>query len=511
MSEILIKALQNSKLYSHEVAQFMVIQTHLSWVILTGPFAYKIKKPLNLGFQDYTTLEKRKYYCELEISLNKRLAAQLYVEVVPITGSESHPMLGSSDAPFEYAIKMHQFPQENLLSDYASHQKLNANIFDALALQTAHFHHAAEICEKNSNFGTPIDVYFPIQDNFAALKTLPASAQYVTQIEKIEQWSQIQFEKLKPILSQRKEQGFIRACHGDLHLGNIVMLNQSPVIFDCIEFNESFRWTDVMNDVSFLAMDLDHKGYSSLSHFYVNKYFEYSHDYIGALLLKFYQSYRAMVRAKVTSFQIAQITDETPIKKKLLQELRELLLLGEQYANAQGVNLTITFGMSGSGKTVFTEQLLMKTGAIRLRSDVIRKSMYQASQKDKAYSSEATQAVYHELKSIAHTLLLNGHSVIIDAMCLKKWQRELFFTLSNETKAPLTLLAFDAPIDILQQRINERRKRGKDASEADLNVLKSQSKEIEHLTETEKALATYIDHKMIEELIHAYEMERHHS
>lgn len=299
MSNHLIQALQKPELFPHHVGHFEVIETHLSWVILTGPFAYKIKKAVNLGFQDFTTLEKRKYFCEKEIMLNQRLAPSLYTSVVPITGTESSPSLTKVGPIIEYAIKMHQFSQTNLLNQHP----LSLSTIEDIASQLALFHQKTELCSPDFSYGSPDDVFVPIQDNFNTLRTLTTANTYHTDIDHIEKWAQNTFIKLHPLIKKRKKIGWIRACHGDLHLGNIVLVDEKPLIFDCIEFNEPFRWIDVMNDLGFLKMDLDRSGVSDLGHYLINCYCERTLDYEGLLLLRFYQCYRAMVRAKVAAFQ----------------------------------------------------------------------------------------------------------------------------------------------------------------------------------------------------------------
>lgn len=495
MSEVLIQALQNPALYPHAVSGFEVIQTHLSWILLTGHYAYKIKKPLDLGFQDFTTLEKRKYYCELEVILNKRLAPQIYIEALPIMGSSSYPKLDGKGEAFEYAVKMHQFPQTALLSNLAKTKQLNKNIIEEIARQIATFHLEAPICSMYRLWGRPEEVFAPIQENFTALKQLTIASPFLRQILFIEQWATNQYHLLQTFLSQRKTNEYIRACHGDLHLGNMVLLDNKPVIFDCIEFNESFRWTDVMNDVGFLAMDLDHHALSGLGNLFVNKYLENTGDYQGTPLLRFYQCYRAMVRAKISALQLQQISAENPLYENLLKDLQDFLSLAVQYATSSTPTLTITFGVSGTGKTTYTESLLMHQGGIRLRSDILRKQMHGLSpntsttlrEKQKIYSEQATQSLYYKLQALAQTLLQSGLNVIVDATCLKQWQRKLFIELAQQLQIKLEILAFEVPIDILQHRIEKRAILAKDASEADSEVLSLQLRSLEPLTEEERS------------------------
>ena len=459
MSSILIEDLKNPAVYPHAVDHIEIIETHLSWIILTGSIAYKIKKPVNLGFQDFTTLEKRKYYCELEVLLNQRLAPSLYLGVVSLN-------IGTT---IEYAVKMHQFSQENLLSNLAINHQLSFAIIDNIATQLAHFYEKATRCNQNEVYGNPEEVFFPIKENFTELCRLNAGKQYVSKLNQIEEAVNKQYHHLQPLLAKRKKEGWVRACHGDLHLGNMVLIDNQPVIFDCIEFNEPFRWTDVMCDLGFLTMDLERFSYQDLSHLLINRYCEKTFDYEGISLLRFYQCYRAMVRAKVSAFQLEMKLSEEK-KLALEKDLDHFITLAEHYTKSSSPTLTITFGVSGSGKTFESQKLFLKTGAIRLRSDLFRLQLFPEA--THRYSEQATKAVYSALVEKAALLLQAGYSVIIDAACLKQWQRDLFLNLSKALNISFHILALNAPIDVLQERIKTREAQQNDASEATLEVLK---------------------------------------
>lgn len=265
MDDTLIQSLQDPKCYSHEVVAFALMQTHISWVILTGQYAYKLKKPVNFGFCDFTTLEKRKHFCELEVKLNKRLAPDLYVHVVAITGTLDQPQIDGDGPVIDYAIKMHQFEQNRLLSNVHSEEGLSKALMTSLADQIAEFHQKSECVALESEYGSPEHVFDPVADNFKVLNELEASKHFSPRVNAIKDWANTQYNQLKELLAERKAQGFVKAAHGDMHLGNIVLIQGKPVIFDCIEFNDDFRYTDTMGDVGFLAMDLDLQGYEDLS------------------------------------------------------------------------------------------------------------------------------------------------------------------------------------------------------------------------------------------------------
>ncbi len=485
-------------------SQFEILETHLSYVILTGQYAYKIKKPLNLGFNDYTTIEKRKFYCEKEVLYNTPLAKEIYIGVVPITGSVHQPALEGKGTALEFAVKMHQFPQEGLFSHLIKQKKINENHIFHLAEQVAHFHQEAPIAPQGEPWGTP-DFSF-MQANFTALRSLDCAKAHQEDIDAIERWARGHFAKIKPCLTQRKTQGFIRACHGDLHLNNIVMQNNQGIIFDCIEFNEGLRWIDVMNEIAFLAMDLDFHQRPDLASLFINRYLEITGDYLGARFIAFYQCYRAMVRAKITALMYQQLPSQA-----FAEDFTRYLALAKHYTQPDDAELIITFGVSGSGKTLYTQELLKKMPAIRLRSDVLRKQMHShlANKSNfsakSPYSPEVTREIYQKLKTLAKALLESKLTVIIDATCLHHWQRQIFVDLAYCLHIHLQLLLFEAPREILERRIYERQAHRKDASDATIEVLALQLASLEPLTESEKEICCLIHYQVIDDLIRSKE------
>lgn len=494
MAKNLPNSLLNAALYEHPIKQFQVIETHLSWVILTGEFAYKIKKPLNLRFQDFTTLAKRKYYCELELKLNKRTAPQLYLEVLPITGTPTNPQLNGTGEVIEYAIKMKEFPQTALLSHLAKNDNLTEKISQGLGKQLGHFHRHIEVCPVSEGFGDPDNVFAPILDNFTQLKE-STDQQVLDHVQQVESWHQAQFVKLRSLCQFRKDNGFIRACHGDLHLGNIVLLNNHPVIFDCIEFNESFRWIDVYNDIAFLCMDLDHFKLPYLSSMLINSYLEETLDYAGLPLLRFYQCYRAMVRAKIMYLQLQQNPHQPAVMAK---ELENFLALAISYTQISSPKLIITHGLSGSGKTIYTQTLLNDSRTIRLRSDVFRVKQFP---NETRYHPDSSKKIYADLLQLSATLLQSGFNVIVDATFLKHKHRQPFFDLANQLNCAIEVLSFEASDATLKSRIQQRLKAQHDLSEANEQVLLQQQTQLEPLTLIEQGFATHIHQDIISSLI----------
>jgi uncharacterized protein len=474
-----ISSLLHSDVYDHVVENIELIETHISWVILTGPYAYKIKKPVNLGFLDFSTLEKRHFYCKEELRLNSRLAPSIYLDVVSITGSDQQAVFSGKGNIIEYAIKMVQFPQEVQMDNMLSTDQLQAEHIDALAKTIAEFHQQTDIANVNDSYGELEKIYKPVKENFIQLQQLITENKAIAKLSELEGWSQSTFDQLKPILAQRKRDGFIRECHGDLHLRNLVFINEKPVAFDCIEFNPELRWIDTISDVAFLIMDLQDRQQQDFALRFLNEYLEKTGDYAATQILRFYLVYRAMVRAKVEAISGSQMAINAPEQHEANIAFHDYLELAQSYLQITKPMLIINCGMSASGKTTLTQPLVEKLAAIRIRSDVERKRLFKLpAETDSSdafntgiYSPEASKQTYHHLAELAELILNVDYPVIIDAACLKYDQRELFHQLAIKKNVPFVILEFKAQPDTLRQRISGR---NKGASDADRSVLEHQ-------------------------------------
>lgn len=477
MLEALIKNLQRPEIYPHPVKYFRVIETHITIVLLTGEFAYKFKKPLNLEFLDFSTLEKRRFFCEEELRLNKNYAPELYLEVVSITGSLANPSLNGEGNPIEYAVKMREFQQENLFTNLLEQKKLTRENFIDLAKQLAGFHLRAPAADPASWFGTPGQIHSPLQQNFDQVRGLLKNREDLAELNKCEKLAQSQFLKLNPVFQQRKEQGFIRECHGDLHLNNIVMYAGKPVFFDCIEFNAALRWTDVMADVGFLTMDLHEKNHAEFVWTFLNHYLSLTQDYAGLQVLKFYQTYRAMVRAKIDLLRLQQID---PAKTgPLYEDYKHCIRLVENYTTEKAPQLIIMHGLAGSGKTTRAEQLAIAKGAIHLRTDVERKFLHN----EHLYTDEAIQEVYDHCYRLAELVLKSGYNVIVDATFLKRSQRKQFQRMAEQLAVPFYIVRCEVDEQTRRQWLAQR---SGDYSQADLEVAHKQEGVLEPLTQDER-------------------------
>lgn len=497
----LIQALTDRSVYEHPTTEIAVLQTHISWVVLTGPYAYKVKKPVNLGFVDFSTLAKRYFFCQEELRLNRRLAPQLYLDVVAIYGTPERPRLHGPGAPIEYAVKMVQFAQETLLSHLLDVGTLQVAHIDHLAHEVSAFHARIATADTMSRFGTPEVVYQPVQENFQHLFDTIDDPVRQAHTRELAAWCQRTFAARRPDFIARKRDGFVRECHGDMHLGNMILLDAAVVIFDCLEFNDTLRWIDVASDVAFLIMDLEDRGRPDLAHRFVNGYLEATGDYGLLVPLPFYLTYRAMVRAKVAGIRLGQSDLAAEEAAHMREAFGSYLDLAERYTRPSRPRLWITHGVSGSGKTFSTQRLVEVTGAIRLRSDVERKRLFGLAPLERStgrseldlYAPDVTQRTYDHLAQQAARVIEAGFTVLVDATFLKRAQRDAFRRLAAQLGVPFTLLAFRAHAETLRRRVAQRSTQGADASEADLAVLHGQFAALEPLTANEQVYALTID------------------
>ncbi|GGE54270.1 hypothetical protein GCM10007421_30910 [Halopseudomonas oceani] len=496
MSQTLLTALQNPDLYDHPVSGFTLIETHISWVLLTGDYVYKVKKPVNFGFLDFSTLAQREHFCREEVRLNRRLAPELYLGVVPVTGSEQAPVIGGDGQAIEYMVKTRQFRQEDLLGNLQRAGGLTASHIDQLAVVLARFHGQIDHAELDTPFGAPEQVHAPVAQNFEQIRPFLSSTQDLEQLEALEQWANTTYQRLIPQIAERKATGMVRECHGDVYLDNVTLIDGQVTLFDCIEFNEPFRWTDVMADVAFMSMDLEDRGLHTLSNRFLSAYLEQTGDYQGLAVLNYYKAYRAMVRAKVALFGLHDdMTAEQ--RAAAMQRYYGYAALAERYSELAPRFGLLTFGVSGSGKSTLAVKLVEQLGAIRLRSDVERKRLFggeESAELDSGlYSPERSEQTYRRLANLAAQTLGNGYPVIVDATHLIRSQRQMLRDAIEGQGAPCLVLHCDAPQQTVEQWLVERQQQGTDVSDAGIDVMRHQLQSMEPLTDEEKRLSLSID------------------
>eukprot|EP00163_Fabomonas_tropica_P011539 TRINITY_DN2226_c0_g5_i1.p1 TRINITY_DN2226_c0_g5~~TRINITY_DN2226_c0_g5_i1.p1 ORF type:complete len:417 (+),score=65.08 TRINITY_DN2226_c0_g5_i1:546-1796(+) len=385
---------------------------------------------------------------------------------------------------------MRQFGQEHLFDRLQESGDLAPELLTSLARQTAEFHENLPPVAEESALGTPESVYAPMQENFDQIRPLIDDKTLLAQLDNLEGWTQSTFERHRELIAKRRAEGKVRECHGDLHLANITCYDGEVTVFDCIEFNEPFRWIDVINDLAFLLMDLEFRNEGPLANLVLNTYMEYRDDFEALLLLPLYKTYRALVRAKIALFTMGNpaLTEEE--KNGLMQTYRDYAQLAEDYTAIPNHYLLATTGLSASGKTCVSASLAGELGLIRLRSDVERKRLHGLGPLDSSksgigtdlYSPEVNEQTYQRLAQLADQLLAGGLSVIVDAACLKEHERHMFDTIAENEGVPFALIHCEAPEELRREWV---RKRKGDASEATEQLLDAQQSWFEPLTADE--------------------------
>jgi len=500
----LLKRLAEPSRFPHPADSVERIETHISTLLLAGDHAYKIKKPLDLGFLDFSALESRERFCAAELEINRALAPGIYLDVATIRGTPDDPQIDGDGPVLEYAVHMRRFDRDQELDHLLENGRLSVTAMDELGSKVAAFHADAERAPPDSEHGTPEAVLAPMLANFEALEpAADAVPGRRGRLRELESWTRQTWERLDPVIRARRANGFVRACHGDMHLGNMVYVKDEQgrkrlAIFDGIEFNASLRWIDVASELAFMTMDLHARGAPAHGHRVLNAYLERRDDYEALSLLPFYQVYRALVRAKVNAIHASETDLSAEQREECDAEVERYLKLASHLRQPGKPGLILMHGISGSGKTSISTAILERLGAIRLRSDVERKRMLGLApddrptpeQQETMYSPEGIEAVYRHLLDLAGRLLGGDHLVIVDATFMKREQRRPFRELARNQNAGFAIVHCSADIETLRERLVERRRGDGDASDADIEVMESQRAAVEPPDQDEPSLQT---------------------
>ncbi|HEY9625879.1 MAG TPA: AAA family ATPase [Coleofasciculaceae cyanobacterium] len=462
----LIQQMMQPEFYPHPVQpSIQLIQTHVSYVLLTGTYAYKLKKPVNFGFLDYSTLEKRQHFCQEELRLNQRCAPEIYLEVLPIAKRDDRFQLGGSpdeaaEEIADYTLKMQQFPQDGLLANLHRQGKLTEPLLQELAKTIAQFHAQVSTNDYIRGFGEPARVREAIDENFEQTAQYIGRAQTQTQFDETRAYNDRLFAEHSELFIERMQHDRIRECHGDLHLDNICLWNDRLWLFDCIEFNEPFRFVDVMYDIAYIIRDLEASDRSDLSTLFLNAYIEQTGDWEGLQVLPFYVNRQAYVRAKIVSFLLDDPAIAEAEKEEARKTAARFYKLAWQYSQPRQGQLTLMCGLSGSGKSTTARQLACRTNAIHIRSDAVRKHLggiplHQRGSGD-LYSTEMTQKTYKRLLELGLLLAQQGYAVILDAKYDRYALREPVLAAAQAHNLPLQIIHCDAPSELLRSRLQQR-------------------------------------------------------
>jgi len=488
----LIEQFKDSSVYGHSVdGQIVVHETHISWVILAGHFAYKVKKAIETDFLDYTSLSKRHHACCEEMRLNSRYADGMYLDVVPIAMEDGCVKMDGDALPIEFAVRMRRFPEDSLLANRIDANRVNDSDMFQLAKSIASFHRRADVWRGSSDQAVA-GILNQAKANFTNLYCPPLS-EHENTLRQLEDWTDQFFARHKTLFERRVCEGFVRECHGDLHCENIVFWHEHFVPFDGIEFNSDYSWIDVLSDVAFLTMDLQARDRTDLAACFLNAYLEQTGDYESLQLLIWYKVYRALVRAKVAMLRYQQTSLDAGQPLELIATAKKFLLLAHQWIEAGPHHLWITHGVSGSGKTTGSLEHVKAKGAIRIRSDIERKRLIGTSPTlhssmgldEGIYAATTTRATYQALLGLARKILRSGFSVVVDATFLRFSDRKLFCDLARAEGVPFHILDFQAETTVLRRRIADRALARVDASDANLLVLERQLTEQDPLNDCE--------------------------
>ncbi|AGU52994.1 putative ATPase [Variovorax paradoxus B4] len=481
MDTTLVKALRDA-LQRETGARVELVETHISWVLLTATLAYKLKKPVRFPFVDFASIAARKHFCEEELRLNRRFAPSLYLDVMPVCGAREAPRLGGEGVPIDHVVRMRRFPESSLLRNLLAAGRLEPAWLDGFAQRLAALQGAAERVVPPSAFGAPDAIVRAAVDVLSQLLVQRSDSRLAT----LSAWIRERAQALHMAWIARQQGGAVRECHGDLHMANVVLVDGELTAFDCIEFDPMMRRIDVMSDVAFLTMDLKAHGRADLAFRFLDAWLQHSGDHAGLQVLGFYEVYRALVRAMAAGLgpQAASKPDYLACAAQLAHSPRGR------------ARLLITHGFSGSGKSTIASQLLCAAGAVRIRSDVERKRLFgldplaRSAERGLAiYGAEATRRTFERLRACARDALLAGYPVIVDAAFLRSAERRSFQVLAAELDLPFAILDCRAAEAVLRRRVAERGAAGTDASEASLEVLARQLAAHEALEADERALA----------------------
>jgi uncharacterized protein len=499
----LIRQMLQPEFYPHAVQEpVQLLQTHISYVLLTGEFAYKIKKPANFGFLDFSTLEKRHYFCQEELRLNRRLSPDLYLAVkVIVQEGDRYRFTEEADpnAIAEYAVQMQQFPQEGLFSHLFQSGSLTPEMIQQLGVIVAEFHAVAEANAEIRDYGNRAAIQRVDASNYSISEAFIRRAQTQQQYDETRAFTTRFFEHHVDWFSQRQIDGKIRECHGDLHLNNVCLYQNKIQIFDCIEFNQDFRNIDVIYDAAFMVMDLEFQGRSDLANLFLNTYLEQTGDYWSAALLPLYLSMRAYIRGNVNALALDDPTISELDKTDSLQRSKDYYSLAWRYTQRSRGQIITMSGLSGSGKSTVARQLAQQINAIHIRSDAVRKRLAGIPLRAKGdrdggidsgiYTHEMTQLTYERMLELGIFLAQQGWSVILDAKYDRQTLRQAVLETAQAAQISIRIVQCTAPFEVLHDRLQHRTG---DVSDATADLLDSQIRAAEPLTDSERAIATIL-------------------
>ncbi len=485
----ILESLRNPAAYPVQTRTVELIQTHVSWLFLTDTHVFKLKKPVNFGFLNYSTLDLRQFYCNEELRLNRRLCPDIYEDVIELHQTDSGASFVGNGTTIEYAVKMKRLPAERMLDRLIDSGSVSLEEIQIVAFKIAYFHAHVPSSPYISTFGSLDQIQLNWRENYEQTLPFRNSTLPPEVCETICDYSDFYIDSHRLLFVERVDNGFIRECDGDIHLGNICLLNSMAYIFDCIEFNDRFRCSDTAADIAFLLMDLDYHHRPDLADAALTAYITATGDTDCAKLITFYKVYRAFVRGKVESLLALDTgiceNDRAAAEKRATRYFR--LAQGYCLRGRLPLTLFITCGTMGCGKSTLTEQLAFELGLVTFNSDVVRKQLagmaeeaaVKARYGEGLYSKEMSQETYRQLRLLAARELSYGHSIIIDAGFGTAAVRTECAQLAAYYKAKFIILLVQCDHNEQRQRLQERTSRGGSVSDGREELLMRQQYEFE--------------------------------
>ncbi len=484
----ILRSLLSPEAYPHPVRAVQLVETHISWILLTGDFAYKIKRPVQFPFVDQRAAGRRAFLCAEEVRLNRRFAADLYVEVCAITTDGSTARLGGPGAVIEHAVKMRQFDPSQGLDELLLKEAVEPRELDSFGRDLARIHSTLPVARRGEVWGQP-DTARPamLRNLRECMEAVPEDA--ATRLFTVQQLLEQQLDAARDWMEERLESGKVRECHGDLHCSNVVRRDSRLTAFDCLEFEPAFRWIDVADEVAFLLADLAAFDRPAHAQAFLGGYLAHSGDFHACRFLRTYEAHRSLVRAKVVSLS----TKDAAVARR---NTNIHLDCACRALHARRPALVLMSGLSGSGKTWLARKLAPGLDAIHLRSDVERKRLSGLPETARTgsaigqglYSPDSSSRIYQHLAQAARSTLLGGFTTLVDATFGSRVERLRFRDLARDLGVPVCVVQCRAPAELLRARVIARRNDSSDASEADTRVLEWQEKQWEILRPDESLL-----------------------
>jgi hypothetical protein len=474
-----LRSLLDPAAYGGVVSEVTLVETHISWVLLAGEFAYKIKRAVQWPFVDQRALSQRRRLCEEELRLNRRFASQVYLDVVPITVQGGGVRFGGTGTVIEYAVRMRRFDRSQELDELLRHGSIEPDELAGFGDRLARIHAQLARVTEQDPWGSAAQVHELVLRNFAELRDAAVGIGEDLAAGPLQSDLRHRLQMAEGPMRARREHGYVRECHGDLHARNIVRLQDGLTPFDCVEFEPAFRWIDVADEVALLKVDLEARGCAAHAWAFCNAYLQQSGDYAMLDVLALYEAHRALVRAKVAALSIKGLVEEPADMQALRLEFRQLLACARRALCARRPRLILMSGLSGSGKSWLATRLARAIGIVHVRSDVERRCLAGlaaevrsgSSPGEGLYTESHTRAVYARLRECARCILAGGYDALVDATFLKQAERAEFAQLAAQRAVPLLMLQCQASMEVLRTRLTARSRAGTDASEADAAVL----------------------------------------